>query len=114
MTAYCGRDCRKCPAFRLPRLGEKLKLGKLAQKLVRRRFSEEPEGELVCDGCTAIDARSLKRCRECLVRCCAMERGVRNCAHCERFPCPWLEELQQNEPDREAETNLRKEHSRCR
>ena len=111
MIAYCGIDCAKCPAYRLPRLGEKLHMKGFFQWLLKsgmkrarsRRMRDLPPGtdverlledlnrNVICDGCTAIDARCLKPCLECPVRCCAMEMGVENCAHCPKFPCERLQ-----------------------
>lgn len=119
MIAYCGIDCAKCPAYRLPRLGEKLHMKGFFQWMLRRGIErarhgrsqkldarsqnaevkgQEPSakateeaGYIICDGCTAIDARCLKPCLACPVRCCAMETGITNCAHCPKFPCGQLE-----------------------
>jgi len=112
MVAYRGIDCGKCPAYRLPRLGEKLHLKGLFQWMLRNgigkarrraeqksetteehpeRRTDDPSGHIVCDGCTTIDARCLKPCLSCAVRCCAMETGVRSCAVCSMFPCGQLE-----------------------
>jgi hypothetical protein len=91
MIAYCGINCAKCPAYRLPRLGEKLHIPGFFQWLLTSRVKPKPEGYVICDGCTAIDARCLKPCLECPVRCCAMEMGVENCAHCPKFPCERLQ-----------------------
>ena len=111
MIAYCGIDCAKCPAYRLPRLGEKLHMRGVFQWLLKsgmkrarnRRRKDLPPGTdpqklyedlnryIICDGCTAIDARCMKGCLQCPVRCCAMETGVANCAHCPKFPCGQLE-----------------------
>lgn len=112
MIAYCGIDCAKCPAYRFPRLGEKLHMKGLFQRLLknwmgktRQRIDQKSEardqnaerpdeaqtGYIICDGCTAIDARCVKHCLTCTVRCCAMETGVENCAHCAKFPCDRLQ-----------------------
>ena len=66
-----------------------------SQKLdARSQKAEVPErqegtetGYVICDGCTTIDARCVKHCLTCPVRCCAMETGVAHCAHCTKYPC---------------------------
>jgi hypothetical protein len=114
LTAYCGINCARCPAYQLPRLGERLHLAGLCQRLLkngmrraRRQMARKlgvaesavPHPELdadtyiVCDGCTMIGARIPRHCLNCSVRCCAMEMGVKTCAHCTRFPCERLEVL---------------------
>ncbi len=113
MVAYCGIDCAHCPAYRLPRLGERLHMRGLFQRLLesgmrraRKRIDRRPDtrnqkpetlnsGYIICDGCTAIDARCLRPCLACPVRCCAMETGVENCAHCPKFPCDSLRHVWQ-------------------
>jgi len=112
MIAYCGIDCRKCPAYRLPRLGEKLHMKGLFQWLLKRGMREKPEGYVICDGCTTIDARCLKPCLDCPVRCCAMERGVVHCGRCERFGCERLQQVWKRMVFRDAEPRLRRLHAR--
>ena len=96
LIAYCGIDCAKCPIFVLTHFADRTGWKKLSQRVMRsmlRLGGIKPDGEVWCDGCTAIDARTHKPCRECLVRCCAMERGVVSCAHCVKFNCDWLQQL---------------------
>ncbi len=138
MIAHCGIDCAKCPAYRLPRLGEKLHLkgvfqGMLRQGMEKARRSKEldarfknaemPRGTdqeqrdktkpeyIICDGCTTIDARCLKPCLECGVRCCAMEMGVKNCAHCAKFPCERLQGVWKITVFKDAQPRIEKLHA---
>jgi hypothetical protein len=110
MIAYCGIDCAKCPAYRFPRLGEKLHMKGFFQWLLksgvkRARKQRQPklaEGQkvedlyedlnryIICDGCATIDARCMKGCLQCPVRCCAMETGVAHCGRCPKYPCEQL------------------------
>ena len=110
MIAYCGIDCAKCPAYRFPRLGEKLHMKGLFQGLLKRGMKSKglpvPDGEVICDGCTAIDARCLKPCLECAVRCCAMETGVAHCALCDKFPCERLQGIWKITVFRDAQPRL--------
>jgi hypothetical protein len=114
MIAYCGIDCAKCPLYRLPRLGERLHLAGLFQRLLKGRMKslglKPPEGYLICDGCTAIDARMHKPCLNCVVRCCAMEMGVANCARCARFGCERLQGVWQATVFRDARARLERLH----
>ena len=43
-----------------------------------------------CDGCQSNGQVADKECR---ARPCAKERGVKNCAYCEEFPCEKLKPL---------------------
>jgi len=73
--------------------------------------TEEPGGHIICDGCTMIDARCLKPCLECAVRCCAMESGVANCAHCDKFPCERLQGIWKVTVFKDAQPRLEKLHA---
>ncbi len=128
MIAYCGIDCAKCPAYRLPRLGEKLHMKGLFQwllksgmKRARKRRKQVPPGDksvehlyedlnryIICDGCATIDARCLKGCLQCPVRCCAMETGVVNCAYCDKFPCERLKSCWKMTVFKDAQPRLEK------
>lgn len=112
MIAYCGIDCAKCPAYRLPRLGTKLHMSRFFQWLLKRgmksRGMPTPDGDIVCDGCTMIDARCPKPCLDCAVRCCAMETGVETCAHCPKFPCERLRGVWKTTVFKDAQPRLEK------
>ena len=108
MISYCGIDCRKCPAYTFPRLGAKLHMQRFFQWLLKSRSKPKPEGDIICDGCTMIDARCVKHCLTCEVRCCAMERGFVNCAHCPDFPCERLKGIWKVTVFKDAEPRLRK------
>jgi hypothetical protein len=118
MISYCGINCAACPAYTLPRLGERLHMKGLFQWLLKRgmrlRGLHPPEGEVICDGCIAIDARCLKPCLDCAVRCCAMETGVVNCAHCAKFGCERLRGVWKITVFRDAQARIEKLHARQR
>jgi len=42
------------------------------------------------------------------VRCCAMETGVQNCAHCDKFPCDRLQGIWKVTVFRDAQPRLEK------
>jgi len=111
MVSYCGIVCTRCPAYRFPRIGERLGLAGLAQAVLKRGMKDKPEGYVICDGCTAIDARCVKHCLACPVRCCAMETGVENCAHCARFPCERLQGIWKVTVFKDAKRRLTKLHA---
>lgn len=81
MIGYCGYNCHLCaarsddPAVR--------------QQLVdgwRRIFGHQQytAENVKCDGCLSDGKLADKKCK---ARPCAIERGVRSCAHCEDFVC---------------------------
>ena len=70
----------------------------------------DAEGDIICDACTTIDARCVKHCLVCVVRCCAMERGVKTCAHCQLFPCDRLQSIWKITVFKDAQPRLEKLH----
>lgn len=82
------------------------------QWLLKSRMKPKPEGYIICDGCLAIDARSVKHCLTCPVRCCGMESGVENCAHCGQFPCDRLEGIWNVTVFKDARPRLEKLHDK--
>ena len=89
----------------MTRFADRTGMKALAQWLLRLGGAKE---EMWCDGCSAIDARTVKHCRECMVRNCTMERGLANCSLCEKFPCEWLEEVWKVTVFKDAEPRLKK------
>jgi len=48
--------------------------------------------ECYCDGCLAGDRENpVLLTSDCKVRPCVIKKGLKNCAHCERYPCQDLE-----------------------
>ena len=113
-VAYCGINCRKCPVYRMTRFADRTGRRGLAQWLLRPGSKWKLAPDSWCDGCTAIDARTVPGCRDCVVRCCAMERGVVTCAECERFGCDRLQQVWSRTVFRDAEPRLRRRHERLR
>lgn len=104
VISYCGIDCARCPNYAFRRRPLEWLLGRRAR----------PGGGVACEGCTAIDAPCVKFCLTCPVRCCAMETGVPNCAHCPKFPCERLTAVWGLIAFRDAEPRLRRLHEELR
>ena len=80
--AFCGFDCRECPAYKATRSGSPEE-----QKLVAARWSKAVNKtvtvqEILCDGCRVKDGRLVAYCAECNIRSCAVSKGYPTCAHC--------------------------------
>lgn len=87
MIGYCGYNCHLCAA----RSDDPV----VRQRLVdgwRRIFGHQQytAENVKCDGCLS-DGRIADK--ECKVKPCAIERGVKNCAYCEDFVCDKVEHL---------------------
>jgi hypothetical protein len=111
MIAYCGINCTKCPAYSFPRLGEKLHMKGLFQSVLKSRMKPKPEGYVVCDGCTAVNARCVTHCLTCPVRSCAAEMRVENCASCDKFRCERLESIWKITVFKDAQPRLEQLHA---
>jgi hypothetical protein len=87
MIGYCGYNCYLCAA--------RSEDPAVRQRLVdgwRKLFGHEmyTAENVKCDGCPSNGKVADKQCR---ARPCAKERGVKNCAYCEAFPCEKLKPL---------------------
>ncbi|TXT57798.1 MAG: hypothetical protein BAJATHORv1_10505 [Candidatus Thorarchaeota archaeon] len=91
MLAYCGLDCKECPAYRAKRSEDKYLQEKTAKEWSTAEWTVEPE-EVSCDGCKS-DGDLFKHCAVCRVKSCAKTRNVTTCAHCEDYKCDKLETL---------------------
>jgi hypothetical protein len=87
MIGYCGYNCHLCAA--------RSEDPAVRQRLVdgwRKFFGHEnyTAENVKCDGCPSSGEVADKQCR---ARPCAKEKGVKNCAYCEAFPCEKLKPL---------------------
>jgi len=90
MTAYCGLDCRGCPAYLATQENDTEALERVAGEWSRRLGMDIPAETIICDGCKA-GKRMCSYCFMCRVRECAVSREVPTCAHCEEYACRLLE-----------------------
>ncbi|MCK4395091.1 DUF3795 domain-containing protein [candidate division WOR-3 bacterium] len=92
MVAFCGIVCTDCPAFIATQNND----DKLREKTAKKWSSEEHSlkaEDVNCDGCPVVGKRVMEFISFCKVRKCALEKGVKNCAYCEEYPCKELGEL---------------------
>ena len=91
IIAMCGLVCNDCLAYVATQKND----GKIRERVIRAWSTEterlEP-GDIDCDGCQ-IGKRLYKFCSACKVRKCGLERGIENCAYCNKYPCEKLERL---------------------
>ena len=92
LIAYCGINCLGCPAY----IAKKTDDNELREKTARGWSSPDffvaPE-EINCDGCITLDKELFKHCNVCQVRLCGLDKGVKNCGHCNEYSCEKLEGL---------------------
>ncbi|NHI83606.1 MAG: DUF3795 domain-containing protein [Candidatus Thorarchaeota archaeon] len=98
IIAYCGLDCSDCSAFKATQAKNLEQMKQIAERWSRQFNTEFTVQDIECDGCRS--SRISGWCRSiCLVRPCAMKRGVETCAHCDDYLCEKIESFLSNEPE---------------
>lgn len=95
----CGLDCSSCPAFIATQNDDDKLRDKTAKEWTERyetdgrnRPSIKPQ-DINCRGCLSKRTTYLY-CRQCKIRKCGLEKGIKNCGECEEYKCDKLIELQ--------------------
>lgn len=88
--APCGYRCNLCLAYRENNKGSDDQI----------RFSDGlriyydyylPIEQCYCDGCLAKDGDGIQKLDpDCKIRACVIEKGLKNCAYCNEYPCEML------------------------
>ncbi len=96
MVAYCGLACHTCPIYlatQQENREERARMRAEIAKQCREHYGMDyaPEDITDCDGCRAESGRLFKASRNCLIRKCAQEKGLQNCAYCPEYACEKLE-----------------------
>jgi hypothetical protein len=103
MLSYCGLVCNTCPIYLVTQEENKeeqeRKRIEIAQ-LCREQYGLNYELADItdCDGCRAMDGRLFSGCTNCVIRKCAKQKAVENCAHCNEYICEQLETFFIKEP----------------
>lgn len=90
MIAYCGLVCTECPAYIATQANDIRKLEEVAVQWSKEFNATLTADDCACDGCLSTTDRHMSHCDECKIRACAIEKKVRNCAHCGDYPCEEL------------------------
>jgi len=96
MIAYCGLICQTCPIYLATREEnkvEQLRMRAEIARLCKEHYGIEykPEDITDCDGCRTEGGRLFSACKNCLIRNCARQKRLENCAYCSEYPCDKLE-----------------------
>ncbi len=98
MLACCGITCAGCPAFLATQGDDDAKREEVACEWSAVYGAGIEKDDINCDGCLS-SGRLFGHCSRCVVRACAMTKGVPNCAHCGEFVCNELESFFGMMPD---------------
>lgn len=97
--AFCGLDCRGCPAFIAHMTNDQALREKTSLEWSRMYESDIPANEVNCTGCSG-DGIQFQWCRSgCPIRVCAIERRVSSCGTCSDYPCERLDFIIGHCPD---------------
>ena len=108
MIAFCGIVCSECPAFIATQNDDDKLREKTAKKWSSDKYPIKTE-DINCDGCPVVGKRKMGFIASCCVRKCGLEKGVKNCAYCDEYPCEKLEKLWKHLQLPEAKKLLDKE-----
>jgi hypothetical protein len=102
--AYCGLSCELCPIRWKTLENDSVKVGKLIKQIIKTGKEQynleiKPEEITDCDGCNVKNGRIFSKCNNCLIRKCAIEKKVKNCAYCNEYPCKKLEDFHTKVPE---------------
>ena len=90
MIAYCGLVCTGCPAYIATQNNDQEALQKVAEQWSKEFNATLTAKDVLCDGCLATTDRHVDHWSECKIKACAVEKKVRNCAHCRDYACEEL------------------------
>ena len=94
IVAMCGLICTECPAFAATFDKDENERERIADAWPAKHIFNPVDPP--CDGCLANEGNLIEFCRECEVRFCGFNKNVRNCAHCDEYPCEKLTRLWKN------------------
>ena len=93
IIAFCGIDCSECAVFIASKENSEEKKQEVAKEWSSADKPLQSE-DIHCKGC--FDSTDIFwYCSSCPVRACGLEKGVKNCAYCEKYPCLKLHEIYQ-------------------
>lgn len=92
LLAFCGIDCKECPAYIATQQDDQEQLKKTAEGWSTPESKLTPE-DIICDGCLFQEKRLASFTSECPVRSCAIEKHIENCGLCDDYPCGNLEKV---------------------
>lgn len=93
MIAYCGINCRECPAYIATQKNDDNERKKVAEEWQKAFNPNIKPEDINCDGCTSNSTRLFNYCKECKIRLCGIEKKVANCAYCPEYTCDKLTEF---------------------
>jgi len=101
--SFCGTACNECPAFLATQNDNGDERSKIAELWSKQYNADIKPEHINCDGCLS-EGKNFFHCKVCEVRKCAQEKGLKNCAYCDKYACEKLKPIFEMAPD--AKTTL--------
>lgn len=101
ILSKCGMACSRCPSYRDNLQTEADRQCCSAGWARYHAIRLSPDKLRPCDGCQAPDDEHPVRYLNCYVRKCALQNGVKTCAHCSAYPCEDVPRVSLSADDRE-------------
>jgi hypothetical protein len=97
-SSYCGLSCSTCPIHLAtiepdPEVQSEIRAAVAKQCLDEYKIDLCIDDITDCDGCTTANGRLFSGCVHCMIRPCAIQKGVINCAYCSDYPCDTLKKF---------------------
>ena len=92
IIAYCGLICTECPAYLAKQNDDNDLRIKTAEEWSKMYGADIKPENINCQGCT-IEGIKFAHCLKCEIRACGIEKEVKNCGHCDDYPCSKIQEF---------------------
>ena len=99
IVSFCGLDCGECPAYKALKEDDPAARMKAAAEWSKSYDADIKPDDVFCVGCTTSGGRHFSHCTECEYRACGRKKNVKNCGHCEEYPCASLGKFHEWVPD---------------
>ena len=86
LIAPCGLYCGACTIRLAGKRGDTKLLEQIAEVLSVQRGRTIRTEDLACEGCLSPGVVAIV-CRDCALRACALEKGLKHCSQCSDSPC---------------------------
>ena len=92
IIGYCGLICTECPAYLATQADDDELRQKTSEEWAKMYGADIKPENINCTGCNT-EGIKFAHCAKCEMRACGIEKGVKNCGHCDDYACDKVEEF---------------------